>query len=126
MIGLSLLIASGGSTLIHRKIYEAARDGPAQVAELAIGLLTFCLASAGILLVIHGSRLFKQTESPGTPMSGSRTWKPPAGGRLLEADELESREGVALLLARKAIAAAAENHGAATAKPAEFAPRDGV
>ncbi len=55
-VGLTLLVASGGSTLVHRQIYEAARHGPAHPLEFAFGLLTFMLASTGILLLFHGSR----------------------------------------------------------------------
>jgi hypothetical protein len=58
LTGLVLLLASGGTTLVHRSIWEAARHGPAQVAEFGIGLATFMLASVGVLLVIHGGKLF--------------------------------------------------------------------
>jgi len=54
-----LLGCSVGSTLLHRSAYEAARHGPAQVAEFGLALLTFILASTGILLLIHGAKLFK-------------------------------------------------------------------
>jgi hypothetical protein len=59
VLGIGLLACSGASTLVHRSIYEAARHGPAQFAEFGLALLTFILASAGILLLIHGARLFK-------------------------------------------------------------------
>lgn len=52
---------SGGTTLLHRSIYLAARHGPAQVLELALGLTSFILASIGVLLLIHGARLFTRT-----------------------------------------------------------------
>lgn len=56
--GLLLLAASAGTTLLHRSTYEAASQGPAQVAELGFALATFMLASTGILLLIHGPKLF--------------------------------------------------------------------
>ncbi|MEG8038676.1 hypothetical protein QP166_04675 [Sphingomonas sp. LR60] len=45
--------------MVHRGVYEAARHGPAQISEFGLGLLTFVLASTGILLLIHGAKLFK-------------------------------------------------------------------
>lgn len=59
LLGVVLLVCSGGSTLVHRSVYEAARHGPAQIAEFGLGLLTFILASTGLLLLIHGAKLFK-------------------------------------------------------------------
>lgn len=59
LVGVMLIAASGGSVLAHRSVYEAARQGPAQTAEFALGLLTFLLISAGVLLLVHGGRLFK-------------------------------------------------------------------
>lgn len=59
VLGLGLLACSGVSTLVHRGVYEAARHGPAQAAEFGLALLTFILASTGILLLIHGDKLFK-------------------------------------------------------------------
>jgi hypothetical protein len=57
--GVLLLAASGGTTLLHRSTYQAAAQGSAQVAEMGIGLLTFLLASAGVLMLIHGAKLFE-------------------------------------------------------------------
>lgn len=57
--GAVLLACSGGSTLVHRSVYEAAQRGAAPVAEFGLGLLTFTLASTGILLLVHGAKLFK-------------------------------------------------------------------
>lgn len=59
LLGVVLLGCSGGSTLVHRSVYEAARHGPAQAVEFGLALLTFILASTGILLLIHGAKLFK-------------------------------------------------------------------
>lgn len=54
-----LLGFSGGSTLVHQSVYEAARHGPAQTAEFGLALLTFIFASTGMLLLVHGAKLFK-------------------------------------------------------------------
>ncbi len=59
VLGIGLLACSGASTLVHRSVYEATQHGPAQVAEFGLALLTFILASTGILLLIHGAKLFK-------------------------------------------------------------------
>jgi hypothetical protein len=68
LVGVLLLAASGISTLVHRAVYQATRQGPPQLAELGLGLLTFMLASAGILLVIHGARLWHRDEAdPNVP-----------------------------------------------------------
>ncbi len=45
--------------MVHRSVYEAARHGPAQAAEFGLALLTFILASTGMLLLVHGAKLFK-------------------------------------------------------------------
>ncbi len=67
--GAVLLAASVGSTLVHRTFYEAARHGPAQVAEFGLALLTFILAGTGVLLLIHGGRLFAPVIPPTGPSS---------------------------------------------------------
>lgn len=58
LTGMALLLASAGGALIHRSVYEATRNGAAQPAEFALGLLTLLLASTGILMLIHGDKLF--------------------------------------------------------------------
>ncbi|WP_294213690.1 hypothetical protein [uncultured Sphingomonas sp.] len=58
LLGVALLGCSGGSTLVHRGVYEAARHGPAQAAEFGLALLTFILASTGMLLLVYGAKLF--------------------------------------------------------------------
>lgn len=63
LLGVVLLGCSGGSTLVHRSVYEAARHGPAQTAEFGLALLTFILASTGMLLMVHGAKLFKPAPS---------------------------------------------------------------
>ncbi len=59
LLGVVLLGCSGESTLVHRSVSEAARHGPAQAAEFGLALLTFILASTGMLLLVHGAKLFK-------------------------------------------------------------------
>lgn len=49
--------------MAHRSVYEAARHGPAQAAEFGLALLTFILASTGMLLLVHGAKLFKPAPS---------------------------------------------------------------
>lgn len=56
--GCGLIVASLLTTWVHRELFAAARHGPARFGELAVGLLTFSLASVGVLLLIHGARLF--------------------------------------------------------------------
>jgi hypothetical protein len=105
LVGLALLAASGGTTLVHRTIYEAARHDAARLAELAIGLLTFLLASAGMLMLIHGARLFegRPCGEAAKPASARDASVDPLGSA---ADACDTRRGVALLQARGAIGAA--------------------
>ena len=101
LTGLGLLLASGGSTLVHRSVYEAAKAGPARAGELVLGLTTIMLASTGILLLIHGSRLLAGRRSRGSS-------RPPAIVREAAYEtDLDTREGVAWLLAGRAISTAA-------------------
>lgn len=88
LIGLALLAASGASTLAHRFVYEAARHGPAQTAEFGLGLLTFILASAGVLLLAHGGKLFEQDSAPGSFLQDSSTHHPM---RLMEPIDADGR-----------------------------------
>jgi hypothetical protein len=105
LVGLALLAASGGTTLVHRAIYEGARHDAPRLAEVAIGLLTFLLASAGMLMLIQGARLFEGR--PGgeaaKPASARDASADPLGST---ADACDTRRGVALLQARGAIGAA--------------------
>lgn len=106
LAGLAFLVASAGSTAIHRAIYEAAKRGPAQLGELALGLSSFILASIGILLLVHGGRLFAArtpAHQARTPRAGRRTADTPLGYKGHEA--VDGREGMALILANRAIAA---------------------
>jgi len=61
LAGAALLVGSGASTFVHRVVFEATRGGPAGLAEFALGLFTFMLASVGSVLLIQGSRLFERS-----------------------------------------------------------------
>ncbi len=108
--GVICLIGTIGSTLVHRSIYEGARRGPAQIAEFAAGLVTFTLACLGILLLIHGARLFGRSNlTASTPvLHGDRNDHVLEGHAQPGMVALDSRDGVALVLARRTIAAAAD------------------
>jgi hypothetical protein len=57
--GLVLLLTSAGTTAAHRHVYEQAYSGPATLLEFVLSLLTFMLASTGLLLLLlHGGKLF--------------------------------------------------------------------
>ena len=111
--GAMFLLGSCGSTLLHRHIYKAAQHGPPHIEELGVGLLTFVLASIGILLLLHGSKLFRRSVGPVPPNASAPSRREWEVERLLaagspEAMLLDTRHGVALLLAYRALAAAAE------------------
>lgn len=57
LAGLGLLMAAGGSTLLHRAVWLTAKSGPAPGLEAMLGLATFMLACLGVLLIINGARL---------------------------------------------------------------------
>lgn len=105
LAGLALIAAAFVTTHVHHGIYDAARRGPPTLAEYAITLATMLLASTGILLVIHGAKLFARRATPGKPT----VLVVPTPRREVRLDDccLDSRDGVALLLARRAILAAA-------------------
>ena len=109
LIGLLLLLASGGTTLVHRSIWEGAKHGPAQAAEFGIALATFMLASIGMLLVIHGGKLFARTKLD-RGASGRRRERDLVAGFLQPVEPggrtLDTRHGVARLQAVRAIDAA--------------------
>jgi len=105
LIGVMLVAASGVSSLVHRSVYEAAYQGPAQAAEFALGLLTFIFASAGILLLVHGGKLLDQSSassmSPNARSAdiAARLMEPiKAHGRIYD-----TRHGASLMQARHAI-----------------------
>lgn len=101
-----LLVCSGASTLVHRSVYEAARHGPAQAAEVGLALLTFILASTGILLLIHGAALFKPAPDRA---SGDHRRARDGRSRLepsiaAEGRSFDTRHGAAMMHARHRIA----------------------
>ena len=105
LVGVMLISASGASTLVHRSVYQAANQGPAQTAEFALGLLTFMLASAGILLLVHGGKLLERGNAssltPETQLAdiAARLMEPiKAHGRIYD-----TRHGASLMQARHAI-----------------------
>ena len=105
LVGVMLIAASGASTLVHRSVYQAANQGPAQTAEFALGLLTFMLASAGILLLVHGGKLLERgNASSVTP----ETQPADIAARLMEPIKVhgriyDTRRGASLMQARHAI-----------------------
>lgn len=120
LTGAFLLAGSCGTTLIHREIWTAAHHGPARTIEFEIGLLTFVLASAGVLLLIHGRKLFHRRNhrsgdvpQPETPLT-SRLIEPIA----LAGRALDTRGGVAMMQARHAIAAARRDRARSVADDA--------
>lgn len=57
LVGVAVLLGAGASTLLHREVWLVHASGPASGLEAALGLLTFALASLGVLLIIGGARL---------------------------------------------------------------------
>lgn len=59
LLGALLLAAATGTSLLHRAVYETVATGPAHPAEFALGLISFLLATCGILLLVHGRKLLE-------------------------------------------------------------------
>lgn len=57
LAGVACVLGAGASTLLHREVWLTHASGPATGLEAVLGLLTFVLASAGVLLVIGGAGL---------------------------------------------------------------------
>ncbi|NLS27108.1 hypothetical protein S2M10_21010 [Sphingomonas sp. S2M10] len=57
LVGVLMILAACGTTLVHRAIWTMARHGPAQAAEMGLALTSFVLASLGMLLLLHGDKL---------------------------------------------------------------------
>ncbi len=55
--GVALFVAACGTSLMHRSVSASVAGQPASSLELLLGLLSFMLASAGMLLIIQGERL---------------------------------------------------------------------
>jgi hypothetical protein len=90
---------------VHRSVYQAAYQGPAQTAEFALGLLTFMLLSAGILLLVHGSKLL---ERDGASCVTPKARPADIAARLMEPIKVhgriyDTRRGASLMQARHAI-----------------------
>jgi hypothetical protein len=106
--GVLGLVAAIGSTAVHQAIYEQAKHGPAQVGEFAAGLMTFVLACAGILLLIHGARLLEPSRRGREPDGDAQRDRTPALPReSIDRSPLDSRHEVGSFLAARAIASAA-------------------
>ena len=107
ILGAVLLAASAGSTLVHRSVYAVSRHAPARPVEFALATLTLVLASTGILLIIHGARIF----APGGRVPATRRGVEPVDlqSRLTEpvtpaGRAFDTRRGVSFVQARHAIA----------------------
>lgn len=59
LLGVLLIVAATGTSLLHRAVYETVATGPAHPAEFALGLASFLLATFGILLLVHGRKLLE-------------------------------------------------------------------
>lgn len=59
LLGTLLLAAATGTSLLHRTVYETVAGGAAHPAEFALGLVSFVLATCGILLLVHGRKLLE-------------------------------------------------------------------
>ena len=101
--GVLLIAAAGGTTMLHRIEYQAARHEPAQLAEFALALATFMLASTGILLLIHGGKLFARDQGGAFAKQYSKA----AAGRLVHGDNrlFAQRRAMALIQSRRVIGA---------------------
>jgi hypothetical protein len=107
LAGAVFVVASSATTLLHRSAFEAARGGPAGLAEWTLGLLTFVLANIGVVMLIHGSRTFapmgrKPASATNRPVSAyqSATAVMPS----LRCEGWDSRHELALVLAHRTIA----------------------
>lgn len=112
LVGGLLLLASIGSTAMYRHIYELTRGEPAQLSEFAICLLTIVLASAGAVLLFGGSSIIKRREVPPPPRENAAQRRERTIQQLLVVGSpdcvlLDTRHGVALVLAYRAMASAA-------------------
>nr|WP_317892565.1 hypothetical protein [uncultured Sphingomonas sp.] len=117
LTGVVCLAAAAASTLLHRAIFVAAQGGPAQAAEFATGLLSFVLASLGVLLLTNGARLFERPEPPAAKPTEVLPVSEAAG--LDESAAFDSRYGVARLLADRAIRTASLREAARHASDPE-------
>ena len=59
LAGCALLIGSFGTTFLHRALTASAPLRQGMVLEAALVLITMTFAAAGILLMLHGAKLFQ-------------------------------------------------------------------
>lgn len=94
------MVALGGaalSSLAHRAVLEAHRAGPPSVWEAFFGLVSFVFASLGVLLLLHGRRLFRREaatlarQDDRRSMTGSDASSMPFDGRQLTATVLAAQ-----------------------------------
>ena len=125
LVGAMLVAASVASTLAHRSVYEAAYRGPAQLAEYALGLATFMLASTGILLLVHGGRLLERARvsdgsaKPRPADVAAEMMAPTTGGGRV----YDTRRGASLMQARHIIRA---SHRSLAGQASDAAPPRGI
>lgn len=89
--------------MAHRTVLEAVRHLPPQPVELGLGLMTFVLASAGVLLIIHGAGLFgRDRERSGRSQEPARRdmWQLFTGPVTLAGPFYDTRFGASLMKAR--------------------------
>lgn len=121
LLGVVLLACSGGSTLVHRSAYEAARHGPAQVAELGLALLTFILASTGIMHLIHGATLFRAVpdRSRGEDLRARTAFRSSLEAPITpQGRAFDTRHGASLMQARHQIGRSRRARSATRSDPA--------
>jgi hypothetical protein len=106
LLGIGLIASAGAVALWHRRVYEAARHGPAQVAELGLSLMCFALASTGILLLIHGAGLFgrRWRRDDGDPGAAAESRTRPQVPARPSGRAFDTRDGAAMVQARHRIA----------------------
>ncbi|MBB3349962.1 hypothetical protein [Sphingomonas sp. BK069] len=105
LLGALLLAAATGTSLLHRAVYETVATGQAHPAEFALGLLSFVLATCGILLLVHGRKLLEpppQARLEPAPSLQERFTRPvpPTSGAF------DTRRSASLMQARHVIAVA--------------------
>ena len=121
LLGVILLVAATGTSLLHRAVYDVVRTGPAHPAEFALGLLCFLLATCGILLLVHGKKLLEPGRNDQAKVKASLqerfTLPISPGGRAFD-----SRRSASLMQARHVIAIA-RARSAKVRQTASFAHR---
>jgi hypothetical protein len=101
--------------MLHRAVLAGAVRGTPSAWEMVLGLLSFAFASVGLLLLIHGARLFDDPRRRRRMVPRSADHDPWPG--------IDGREGVASMLAERAIAAAQVRRCVNRADPTDIARR---